>query len=108
MRTKDNGRAAFLLHSKWVCLLFLVVFTAIISGCPKPPPPITPEPTPTPTPTPKPEPEVILRLHGSRTIGENLMPDLVEAFLESEIGKTPADFRQGLGHELVAVPIALR
>jgi len=44
--------------------------------------------------TPKPKPEVVLRMCGSNTIGAELAPALVEAFLESKGGNGPMRQRE--------------
>jgi len=67
-------------------LLLLIFFTIIISiiiiaGCAQQQ---VETPPPTPTPTPEPEPKVILRLHGSNTLGSRLIPNLAEAFLKKK------------------------
>ena len=51
---------------------------------PTPIPSPTPTPTPVPTPTPSLEPKVALRLYGSSTVGDTLIPALAEVFLRQE------------------------
>ena len=60
------------------------VATTPSPSTPTPAPNITPVPTATPKLSPPPAAVLILRLHGSRSIGETLIPTLVEAFLKQE------------------------
>ena len=79
MKTKLSSALRCLMRPNRVCLFIILFFFTVVSGCVEPPVEV-----PQPEPTPTPESVVILRLHGSSTLGSRLAPDLAEAFLKNK------------------------